>query len=113
MVLKITLILAAAPDDPLRKNDPFMPLSLPLVAAAAPEHDYHFVDMLAGEIPEFDRPVDLVGISARITAERTAFEIADEFRKRGVKVVLGGAQPSSNAYAARAHAGLWRSSSRF
>jgi radical SAM superfamily enzyme YgiQ (UPF0313 family) len=102
--MKITLILAAAPDDPLKKNDPFMPLSLPLLAAAAPEHEYHFVDMLAGEIPNLDRPADIVGISARITAEKVAFELADAFRARGVTVVLGGAQISSNAHAAAGHA---------
>ncbi len=102
--MKITLILATAPDDPLKKNDPFMPLSLPLVAASAPDHDYRFIDMLAGETPDFDRPADLVGISARITAEGTAFRIADAFRSRGVKVVLGGAQISANAHAAKRHA---------
>jgi radical SAM superfamily enzyme YgiQ (UPF0313 family) len=102
--MKITLILAAAPDDPLKKNDPFMPLSLPLLAAAAPAHEYCFVDMLAGETPDVDRPADLVGISARITAEKVAFEISDAFRERGVTVVLGGAQISSNAHAAAEHA---------
>lgn len=102
--MKITLILAAAPDDPLRKNDPFMPLSLPLIAASAPDHDYRFVDMLAGESPNVDAPADVVGISARITAEPIAFELADAFRARGVTVVLGGAQISSNAHEAARHA---------
>ncbi len=102
--MKITLILAAAPQDPLKKNDPFMPLSLPLIAASAPEHEYTFVDMLSGESVDYRSPCDLVGISARITAEKCAFAIADEYRKRNVKVVLGGAQPSSNPYAASEHA---------
>jgi radical SAM superfamily enzyme YgiQ (UPF0313 family) len=102
--LKITLILAAAEHDPLRKTDPFMPLSLPLLAAAAPGHEYAFVDMLAGEGIDFDRPADLVGVSARLTAERTAYGIADEFRRRGVKVALGGPQISSNPRRAAEHA---------
>jgi radical SAM superfamily enzyme YgiQ (UPF0313 family) len=102
--VRITLILAAAEHDPLRKTDPFMPLSLPLLAAAAPGHEYTFVDMLAGEGIDFDRPADLVGISARMTAERTAYEIAAEFRRRGVKVVVGGPQISVNARRAAAHA---------
>jgi len=114
--MKITLILAASPKDPLKKTDPFMPLSLPLLAASAPEHDYTFVDMLAGEDIDFDKPADLVGISSRITAKITAFRIADEFRKRGVKVVLGGPEMSSSPYEAILHAdavvigeaeGLW------
>ncbi len=102
--MKITLVLAAAEHDPLRLTDPFMPLSLPLLAAAAPGHDYAFVDMLAGEAADFDAPVDLVGVSARLTAERTAYEIADEFRRRGVKVALGGPQISSVPHRAAAHA---------
>jgi radical SAM superfamily enzyme YgiQ (UPF0313 family) len=102
--MKITLILAAAQSDPLRKNDPFMPLSLPLIAAAAPDHEYTFVDMLAGESVDNKKPCDLVGISARITAEKTALSIADEYRQRGVPVVLGGAQSSANPYTAIEHA---------
>ena len=102
--MKITLILAAAKNDPLKKNDPFMPLSLPLIAASAPNHEYTFVDMLSGEIPDFDAPVDLVGISARITAEKKTYEIADAYREQGIKVVLGGAQVSSNAQQAIDHA---------
>jgi radical SAM superfamily enzyme YgiQ (UPF0313 family) len=102
--MKITLVLAAAPNDPLRKNDPFMPLSLPLLAASAPDHDYTFVDMLAGEEPDLDAPVDLVGVSARLTAERTAYRIADAYRERGVTVVLGGPQISSVPHRAAEHA---------
>jgi len=102
--LKITLILAAAEDDPLRTNDPFMPLSLPLVAGAAPDHDYTFVDMLAGEEPDLDAPADLVGISARMTAERTAYDLADQYRRKGVPVVLGGPQISSVPHRAAGHA---------
>lgn len=102
--MKITLILAAAPDDPLRQNDPFMPLSLPLVAGAAPDHDYTFVDMLGGEEPDFDQPAELVGISARLTAEKTAYRLAAEYRRRGVPVVLGGPQISSVPLRAVEHA---------
>lgn len=81
-----------------------MPLSLPLLAATAPNHEYTFVDMLAGEKPNLKAPADLVGISARITAEKLALEIADRYRARGVKVVLGGAQISSNPHLAIEHA---------
>ncbi len=102
--MRITLVLAASPDDPLRRNDPFMPLSLPILAGAAPGHEYTFVDMLAGEEPDISAPVDLVGISTRITAERTAYAMADGFRQRGVKVVLGGPQASSVPLRAAGHA---------
>jgi radical SAM superfamily enzyme YgiQ (UPF0313 family) len=102
--MRITLILAAAEHDPLRKTDPFMPLSLPLLAGAAPGHDYTFVDMLAGETPDLEAPADLVGISARLTAERTAFDLAQAYRARGVRVVLGGPQISSLPHRAASHA---------
>lgn len=102
--MRILLVLAASPGDPLRKNDPFMPLSLPLLAAAAPEHEYLFVDMLAGEEVDFHTQFDLVGISARLTAERTAYRIAAEFRKKNIPVVLGGPQISSVPERASEHA---------
>lgn len=102
--MKITLILAASEDDPLRKNEPFMPLSLPLIAASCPDHDYTLVDMLSGEKPPYDSPADLVGISARATSEGTAYSVADEYRRRGIKVVLGGPQVSAVPHRARDHA---------
>lgn len=101
--MNITLILAAHKNDVL-KNDPFMPLALPIIASIAPEHKYKFIDMLSEQKVNFNEKTDIVGISYRITAEKTAFYIADEFRKRGVKVVLGGAQASVNPFDAKLHA---------
>jgi radical SAM superfamily enzyme YgiQ (UPF0313 family) len=102
--MKITLILAASLTDPLRKNDPFMPLSLPILAGVCPGHDYTFIDLLWEDEVPYDEPVDLVGISMRYTAENRAYEIADEFRRRGVPVVLGGPQPSVVPFRAIQHA---------
>jgi radical SAM superfamily enzyme YgiQ (UPF0313 family) len=102
--MKITLIVSASPNDTLIKSDPFMPLSLPLLAGAASDHEYTFIDMLAGEIIDFAKPADLVGISMRITAEKTAFDIADKFRNKKIKVVLGGAQASVVPFKAKKHA---------
>lgn len=102
--MKIKLILAASEFDPLKKNEPFMPLSLPLLAATAPEHDYIFINMLSSDKIDYNEPVDLVGISSRITSEKTAYKIADEFRKRNIKVVMGGPQISVMPFAAIKHA---------
>jgi radical SAM superfamily enzyme YgiQ (UPF0313 family) len=102
--MKIKLILAASKTDPLRKNDPFMPLALPILAGLAPEHEYIFVDMLWEDDVRYDERVDLVGISVRYTAEKIAYEIADEFKKRGVKVVMGGPQISAVPFRAIRHA---------
>jgi radical SAM superfamily enzyme YgiQ (UPF0313 family) len=101
--LNIKLILSAGEDDPLRLRDPFMPVSLAILASVAPEHNYHFVDML-WEDHEFDSPADLVGISVRNSAEKTAFNLADEYRKRGLIVIMGGPQVSSNPFESLKHA---------
>ena len=102
--MKIKLILAASQDDPLRKNDPFMPLSLPILAGTAPDHDYTFVDLLWEDDVKLDDPVDLVGISVRYSAENRAYQLAEEFKKRGARVVLGGPQISSVPERARNYA---------
>ncbi len=103
--LNITLILAAGMKDSLTKKDPFMPLSLPILASVAPKHNYTFIDMLwEPEKVDFDTPDELIGISLRQSAELTAYEIADEFIKRGKTVVLGGAQASAVPYRAKEHA---------
>ncbi len=42
---------------------------------------------------DFDADVDLVAITVMVTNATRAYQIADRFRKRGVKVVMGGYQP--------------------
>lgn len=96
--------MAASENDPLHNNNPFMPLSLPLLAATAPDHDYTFVDLLREKAINFEEPVDLVGISIRYMSEERAYRIADRFRNRGTKVILGGPQASSNPFEALHHA---------
>ncbi|MEZ5195761.1 MAG: radical SAM protein [Bacteroidales bacterium] len=103
--MKITLILSAEKHDPLRKNDPFMPLSLAILAGTAPEHQYEFIDLLWDDRDiDFDKPVDVVGISVRMSAEKRAFALGDEYRKRNVKVIMGGPQASVNPHEAKQHA---------
>jgi radical SAM superfamily enzyme YgiQ (UPF0313 family) len=43
---------------------------------------------------DFEEKVDLVGITSLTATAPRAYEIGDEFKKRGVKVVLGGIHPS-------------------
>jgi len=55
-------------------------------------------------VVDFQKETDLVGITAlTITAQR-AYEIADSFRARGVKVILGGNHPSALPEEASQHA---------
>ena len=102
--MRIKLILVAGSNDSLNKKNPFKPLSLLLLAGAAPNHDYELIDMLDGRTVDFETDVDLVGISVRRSAEQTAFKVADQFKKRGVKVVMGGPQVSANPFESLEHA---------
>ncbi|OGB90535.1 hypothetical protein A2625_03200 [candidate division WOR-1 bacterium RIFCSPHIGHO2_01_FULL_53_15] len=73
----------------------FAPLGLAAVAALVPEeHEVCIIDENAAPI-NFDDRVDLVGISAMTPMAPRAYEIASEFRKRGVKVAMGGSHASA------------------
>ena len=65
------------------------------VAAAIPRDRYEVV--LTDENIEkvdFDLKCDIVGISAMTAYVNRGYEIADEFRRRGVPVIMGGVHPS-------------------
>jgi radical SAM superfamily enzyme YgiQ (UPF0313 family) len=65
------------------------------VAASIPRDDYEV--LLTDENIEtidFDLKADLVGISAMTSYVNRGYEIADQFRKRGIPVVMGGVHPS-------------------
>ncbi len=102
--MKIKLIMASSETDPLHNNNPFMPISLPLLAATAPDHDYTIVDLFRENSVDFNEPVDLVGISVRYKSEERAYQIADKFRQQGTPVVLGGPQVSAVPFEAIKHA---------
>lgn len=67
----------------------FQPLHLGILAALSDGHEVRLVDHDWDEIPE-DEHFDLVGLTATTFSSQRAFEIADRFRARGVKVVIGG-----------------------
>ncbi len=80
------------------------PLSLMYLAAVTP-NDIH-IDLIDERFEEinFERPVDLVGISVVTRAAYRAYRIADDYRQRKVKVVLGGIHPSVMQNEALMHA---------
>jgi radical SAM superfamily enzyme YgiQ (UPF0313 family) len=81
-----------------------VPLALPLVAALTPDHwDVRIIDDETDEIP-FDASPDLVGITTLASTVDRAFEIADKFRKRDVKVVMGGSYATFMKEEVAAHA---------
>lgn len=66
------------------------PIPAAMVAALVPDDvEKRFYDDRLEPIP-FDEPTDLVAISVETYTARRAYQIASEYRKRGVPVVMGG-----------------------
>ncbi len=81
------------------------PVSLTLIAALTPENwEINIIDERMGETINYDEKVDLVGIALRTLTAPRAYAIAKEYRKRGVKVVLGGPHVSVLPSEASLHA---------
>jgi hypothetical protein len=74
-------------------------------AAALPDYvDVEFIDENIQEI-DFDQAVDFVGISVMLTAQiKRGWEIADVFRKKGIKVIFGGIATMLHAEETQLHA---------
>ena len=89
-----------------RQTEFHLPPHGPVVfAATLPDYvDVHFTDENLEEI-DFDDPVDFVGISMMLTIQvKRGWEIADTFRKKGVKVIFGGIATMLHAEETMAHA---------
>lgn len=66
------------------------PLPPALIAGLTPpDVDLRFYDDRLEDIP-FDQPTDLVALSVETYTARRAYQIASEYRRRGVPVVMGG-----------------------
>jgi len=112
------LLVAPGTDNLQRKMRivPFPQASLPLLAALTPsQHEVKIIDERLENI-DFDEKWDVVGITVMTATSHRAYYIADEFRKRGIKVVLGGIHPTALPDEAIQHAdsivigeaeGLW------
>ena len=82
----------------------FPPLTFPTLAAhTPPDHSVMMIDERFEKI-DFCVPCDLVGITALTCEAFRAYEIADEFRRRGITVVLGGPHASVLPNEAKTHA---------
>lgn len=81
-----------------------VPLALPYLAALTPnDWEITLVDELLEDI-DFDTPTDLVAITTWTLTSLRAYDIANEFRKRGKKVVMGGPHVYFNTHEAIPHA---------
>jgi radical SAM superfamily enzyme YgiQ (UPF0313 family) len=91
-------ILLISPERERKKEEAFLFrlgfLNLPTVAAVTPvDCDVRIVDEAYEKI-NFEEKVDLVGITAQTPVAPRAYQIAEEFRRRGVPVVMGGVHAS-------------------
>lgn len=91
-------ILLISPERERKKEEAFLFrlgfLNLPYVAAVTPpDVKAKIVDEAFQKI-NFEEKADLVGITAQTPVAPRAYEIAEEFKKRGVPVVMGGVHAS-------------------
>jgi radical SAM superfamily enzyme YgiQ (UPF0313 family) len=87
-------------------RDAWTGLSSGLLVIAALTPDQHHIALVDENIEEldFDKEYDMVGISCMTQQAPRAYAIADEFRKRKRKVVLGGIHPTLLPAEAKEHA---------
>ena len=89
-----------------RQTEFHLPPHGPVVFAATlpPDVEVVFVDENVQAI-DFDEPVEFVGISVMLTVQiKRAWQIADAFRSRGIKVIFGGIAAMLHAEETMAHA---------
>ncbi|MCR4398198.1 MAG: B12-binding domain-containing radical SAM protein, partial [Firmicutes bacterium] len=114
--MRIRLIAPAVRNRGVPKQGLFPPMSLAVLAALTP--DRHEVEVVDESVQEHRvEPVpDLVGITAITSVAPRAYELAEEYRRHGARVVLGGMHPSALPEEAMEHAdavvvgeaeGLW------
>ncbi|MGE5801925.1 MAG: B12-binding domain-containing radical SAM protein [Gemmatimonadota bacterium] len=92
--MKILLVSPTAMDSrgrPIKQRTVHLPaLTLPMLAAVTPpDADLRLCCETAEQIP-FDEPWDLVGLTGMGSGIVRAWQIADEFKRRGRTVVIGG-----------------------
>ncbi|OGC11436.1 hypothetical protein A3K48_02860 [candidate division WOR-1 bacterium RIFOXYA12_FULL_52_29] len=89
----------------LKFKKAFIPsITMPTLAALTPpDIEVEIIDEHVDEI-NFDSGADLVGITCHTFSASRAYEIADLFRQRGTKVLLGGIHPTVLPDEAKEHA---------
>lgn len=91
--MKLTLIQACVGRRPRQKYIKgwlMEPLPLAVIAGLTPQEvEVAFYDDRLESIP-YDQPTDLVAISVETYTAKRAYQIASEYRRRGVPVVMGG-----------------------
>jgi len=114
--MKINLIVPVTRKQNFKRYFQIAPLNLMMIASLTPKDcEVEVLDENIDTI-DFDDPVDLVGVSANTSEINRAYQICDEFKKRGIPVVIGGIHASVLPDEAAQHAdsvvigeaeGLW------
>jgi len=73
--------------------EPLAPATLAGLTPRGPDTEIRFYDDRTETIP-FDEPTDLVAMSVETYTAKRSYQIASEFRRRGVPVVMGGFHPT-------------------
>ena len=103
--LKILLIAPKGKKDSKSNQKPLFNMAVGvLVSLTPPEHHIEIVDEHFGDEINYDGKYDFVGITSRTIDATRGYEVADKFRKKGTKVMLGGLHVSFNTEEARPHA---------
>jgi radical SAM superfamily enzyme YgiQ (UPF0313 family) len=90
--MRITFIRPNMYDD--RSSDAMEPLCFAILKSLTPDDiEVSFFDERLDPIP-FDHDTDLVAMTVETYTARRAYQIAEEFRRRGVPVVMGGYHPT-------------------
>lgn len=103
--LRLLLVAPKGRKDSKSNQKPLFNMALGVLVSLTPEHhQIEIVDEHFGDTVDYSQKYDVVGITSRTIDAKRSYEIADEFRKRGQKVILGGLHVSFNAEEAAPHA---------
>src|SRR5512144_144700 len=95
--MRLTLIhpcIGRRIDQPYIRLWQMEPLPPAVIAGLTPRDvEIKFYDDRMERIP-YDEPTDLVGISVETYTAKRSYQIASEYRRRGVPVVMGGFHPT-------------------
>src|SRR5204862_1655898 len=83
--------------------EPLAPATLAGLTPRDRETEIRFYDDRTESIP-YDEPADLVAMSVETYTAKRAYQIASEYRRRGVPVVMGGFHPTLVPAEVRVHA---------
>jgi len=101
--MRITLVFPKKPGDPGAMGVTVPPVLAHMAAITPPGRDVRLVNLFKENLDLSDNP-DLVGISVMTPMAKSAYQLADDCRAKGFKVVLGGHHVSAMPFEAKQHA---------